>query len=127
MLKDIKKIPFLYKLIEDVKMTRTLCIIDAGATQEAIDHNQEVGIHNAKVDALIEQKVDFSSRQNSVKNDTITLSNKLNNLNILRKAFSTSGIVAFKLENLTKELENTINHYLSLLSDGQFQVSFKLD
>ena len=115
------------KLIEDVKMTRTLCTTDAGATQEAIDHNQEVGIHNAKVDALIEQKVDFSSRQNSVKNDTITLSNKLNNLNILRKAFSTSGIVAFKLENLTKELENTINHYLSLLSDGQFQVSFKLD
>ena len=108
-------------------MTRTLCATDAGATQEAIDYNQEVGIHNAKVDALIEQKVDFSSRQNSVKNDTITLSNKLNNLNILRKAFSTSGIVAFKLENLTKELENTINHYLSLLSDGQFQVSFKLD
>ena len=115
------------KLIENVRMTRTLCATDAGTTQEAIDHNQEVGIHNAKVEALIEQKVDFSSRQNSVKNDTITLSNKLNNLNILRKAFSTSGIVAFKLENLTKELENTINHYLSLLSDGQFQVSFKLD
>ena len=31
------------------------------------------------------------------------------------------------LENLTKELEITINHYLSLLSDGQFQVEFKLN
>ena len=45
----------------------------------------------------------------------------------MKKAFSTSGIVAFKLENLTKELETTINYYLSLLSDGQFQVSFRLD
>jgi len=45
----------------------------------------------------------------------------------LKKAFSTSGIVAFKLENLTKELETTINYYLSLLSDGQFQVEFNLD
>ena len=33
----------------------------------------------------------------------------------------------FKLENLTKELEVSINHYLSLLSDGQFQVEFRLD
>ena len=45
----------------------------------------------------------------------------------MKKAFSTSGIVAFKLENLTKELEVTINRYLSLLSDGQFQGSFRLD
>ena len=45
----------------------------------------------------------------------------------MKKAFSTSGIVAFKLENLTKELQNAINHYLSLLSDGQFQIRFTLD
>ena len=45
----------------------------------------------------------------------------------MRKAFSTTGIVAFKLENLTKELENTINKYLSELSDGKFQVIFRLE
>ena len=38
----------------------------------------------------------------------------------------TSDDIAY-LENLTKELEVTINHYLASLSDGQFQVSFKLD
>ena len=94
---------------------------------EAIEHNKSVGIHNARVDALIDQKNDFSNRQNKVKNDTLSKSNQINSLNILKKAFSTSGIVAFKLENLTKELEVSINHYLSLLSDGQFQVEFKLD
>ena len=95
--------------------------------QGALNHNQDVEIHNAKVDALIEQKEDFLSRQKVVKNDIISLSERINNLEILKKAFSTSGIVAFKLENLTKELEVTINRYLSLLSDGQFQVSFRLD
>ena len=95
--------------------------------QDATEHNQKVGIHNAKVAALVEQKEDFLSRQTVIKNDILSLSNKLNNLNVLKKAFSTSGIVAFKLENLTKELETTINYYLSLLSDGQFQVSFRLD
>lgn len=91
------------------------------------EHNKQVGIHNAKVEALIDQKNDFSIRQNSVNDATLTKSNQINSLNILKKAFSTSGIVAFKLENLTKELENSINYYLSLLSDGQFQVEFKLD
>ena len=75
----------------------------------------------------MEQKLDFTNRQNAVKSDTISKQSQTNSLNILKKAFSTSGIVAFKLENLTKELEVSINHYLSLLSDGQFQVEFKLD
>jgi len=95
--------------------------------EKAVEHNSNVSAHNAKVDALLDQKEEFSNRQVTLKNDTVSIQNQLNSLNILKKAFSTSGIVAFKLENLTKELEITINHYLSLLSDGQFQVEFKLD
>jgi len=94
---------------------------------EAQAHNESVAAHNAKVDALIEQKKDFTNRQTVLKDDILVKSDQINALNILKKAFSTSGIVAFKLENLTKELEIAINHYLSLLSDGQFQVEFKLD
>jgi DNA repair exonuclease SbcCD ATPase subunit len=101
--------------------------VQQAASENAQDHNKQVGIHNARVDALTDQKNDFSIRQKSVKDVTLTKSNQINSLNILKKAFSTSGIVAFKLENLTKELENSINYYLSLLSDGQFQVEFKLD
>ena len=92
-----------------------------------VNFNKQVGVNNAKIEALEEQKANFLNRQNVVKNDKISLSKSLNNLNILKKAFSTSGIVAFKLENLTKELQNAINHYLSLLSDGQFQIRFTLD
>lgn len=94
---------------------------------EITDYNRRVSAHNAKVDALKEQKSEFLSRQSIVKADILNKSSQSNALTILKKAFSTSGIVAFKLENLTKELETTINHYLSTLSDGQFQVEFSLD
>ena len=94
---------------------------------DAIQFNENASISNAKRDALIDQKNDFTVRQKSIKNDILVKSNQINSLNILKTAFSTSGIVAFKLENLTKELEIAINSYLSVLSDGQFQVEFKLD
>jgi DNA repair exonuclease SbcCD ATPase subunit len=94
---------------------------------KAVNYNKQVSAHNAKVQTLIEQKNEFLIRQKVLATDIIAKSSRLNSLAVLKKAFSTSGIVAFKLENLTKELETTINYYLSLLSDGQFQVEFKLD
>lgn len=95
--------------------------------REVTDHNKRVSAHNAKVEALKEQKSDFIIRQDRLKTDILNKSSEANALNVLKKAFSTSGIVAFKLESLTKELEATINYYLSVLSDGQFQVEFSLD
>ena len=96
------------------------------ARQEIVEHNEQVKIHNTKVDTLTEQKAQFLNRQDVVNSDIINLKSKVQNLTILRKAFSTTGIVAFKLENLAKELEETINHYLSEFSDGQFQLIFRL-
>lgn len=93
----------------------------------ALEHNEQVKIHNTKLDALQEQKRQFLVRQQLLNNDIISLNSKIKNITILRKAFSTTGIVAFKLENLTKELEDTINRYLSELSDGKFQVVFRLE
>ena len=101
--------------------------IENDNANDAIQFNENASITNAKRDALIDQKNDFTVRQKSIKSDILSKSNQTNSLNILKKAFSTSGIVAFKLENLTKELEIAINKYLSTLSDGQFQVEFKLD
>jgi len=97
------------------------------AIREITEHNKRVSAHNAKIEALKEQKSDFTIRQDTIKLDILNKSSEANALSILKKAFSTSGIVAFKLESLTKELETTINYYLSTLSDGQFQVEFSLD
>jgi len=119
--------PDIGNIQEEVKSLQAEYNAQLKAEKDGNDHNHGVAAHNAKVDALLEQKEEFSIRQSAIKGDTISKHNQLNSLNILKKAFSTSGIVAFKLENLTKELEVSINHYLSLLSDGQFQVEFKLD
>ena len=120
-----------YPNIDDIKNKRNALLQEYKTQKEKYDQvvnfNKQVGVTNAKILAPEEQREDFLNRQNVVKNATIKLTKSLNNLNILKKAFSTSGIVAFKLENLTKELQNTINHYLSLLSDGQFQIRFALN
>lgn len=45
-------------------------------------------------------------------------------LEILKKAFSTNGLLAYKIENLVKELEELANSYLAELSDGRFTLEF---
>jgi DNA repair exonuclease SbcCD ATPase subunit len=122
-----KEFPNVTELQSELRNLQAIASTNSKEIKDAIDHNKRVSAHNAKVDALIEQKNEFTIRQTSVKDDIVTKSDQSVSLNILKKAFSTSGIVAFKLENLTKELEVTINYYLSLLSDGQFQVEFTLD
>ena len=93
---------------------------------DARKHNDSVKIRNAKIDALVEQLRDFKARQELLNDDILKIQDEVANIAILRKAFSTSGIVAYKLENVAKQLEDNINHYLALLSDGQFQVIFRL-
>jgi DNA repair exonuclease SbcCD ATPase subunit len=122
-----KEFPNVTELQSELRNLQAIASTNSKEIKDAIDHNKKVSAHNAKVDALIEQKNEFTIRQTSVKDDIVIKSDQSVSLNILKKAFSTSGIVAFKLENLTKELEVTINYYLSLLSDGQFQVEFTLD
>jgi DNA repair exonuclease SbcCD ATPase subunit len=94
--------------------------------EEAIKYNDSVKVRNAKIEGLKEQIIDFKARQELIKNDILSIQEEIACLTILRKAFSTSGIVAYKLENVAKQLEEGINHYLSMLSDGQFQIIFRL-
>lgn len=88
--------------------------------------NEAVRLHNTKIDLLRDEKEKFLSRQEVLSGDILKIQQKVNNISILKKAFSASGIVAFKLENVAKDLEQTINKYLSVLSDGQFSVVFRL-
>lgn len=94
--------------------------------REVKQYNDSVKIRNAKIDALVEQLRDFKARQELLNYDIVKLQSEITNISILRKAFSTSGIVAYKLENVAKQLEDNINYYLAILSDGQFQVVFRL-
>jgi DNA repair exonuclease SbcCD ATPase subunit len=54
------------------------------------------------------------------------LSEKMAIVNVLTKTFSTTGLVAYKIECLVKDLEEITNKYLIDLSDGRFQIGFKI-
>jgi len=45
-------------------------------------------------------------------------------LEVLKKSFSTNGLLAYKIENLVGELEELANEYLAELSDGRFTLEF---
>ena len=45
-------------------------------------------------------------------------------MQIYSKAFGTNGLLAYKIENLVKDLEELTNEYLAELSDGRFNLQF---
>jgi len=121
-----KEYPDYKEISKQLRELETILSTQEQAVTEARNYNDSVKIRNAKIDALKEQVRDFKARQELVKNDIVIIQDEIANITILRKAFSTSGIVAYKLENVAKQLEDSINRYLSVLSDGQFQILFRL-
>lgn len=89
-------------------------------------HNRDVSAHNSKVELISKQLVEMNEELEIYSGKLKHLSDKMNLLNILNKTFSTTGLVAYKIECLVKDLEDITNKYLVDLSDGRFQISFKV-
>lgn len=96
------------------------------ARAKAIETNRQVAAHNAKVESLAEQIADNSEQLSKARKEHIKLADRLNKLQVLVKAFSTTGLVAYKIECLVKDLEQLTNEYLAEMSDGRFQLSFQI-
>lgn len=88
--------------------------------------NNEALKHNSKIDIYLEQNEAFTAQLTETREQIGELVNKLKNLEVLKKAFSTNGLIAYKLENLVKDLEVFANEYLAELSDGRFSLQFSL-
>ena len=88
--------------------------------------NKEATIHNASVDVISKQLTEYNEQLEAHSASLHSLSERMVTLNLLNKAFSTTGLVAYKIEGLVKDLEELTNHYLVDLSDGRFQLAFKI-
>ena len=88
--------------------------------------NTERAAHNNKLTVIQTQLIEMSEELEEWSGKLHGLSKKLNSLNILVKTFSTTGLVAYKIENLVKDLEGISNEYLGELSGGRFQISFQI-
>ena len=71
-----------------------------------------------------EQTEEFQDELESLLGDIGAIEDKFTSVEILKKAFSTNGLLAYKIENLVKDLEELTNEYLAELSDGRFSLEF---
>ena len=92
--------------------------------QKLTAENQKRTRQNTRIQVIQEQSDSFQIRLNSARKQLAVEEKQASSLEILKKAFSTNGLIAYKIENLVKELEELTNTYLAELSDGRFTLEF---
>jgi DNA repair exonuclease SbcCD ATPase subunit len=89
-----------------------------------IAENAKIDKQNTRILVIQEQQDDFKEQLKVLRVEIEEVSKVHNNLEVLKKAFSTNGLLAYKIEYLVKELETIVNEYLAELSDGRFTLTF---
>jgi len=100
-------------------------ISEARAQLEDISaENEKRTRRNTRIQVIEEQTQEFLDQLSEAEASLAKRVELHSNLEILKKAFSTNGLLAYKIENLVKELEELVNSYLGELSDGRFTLEF---
>ena len=89
----------------------------AGENEKRTRENTRIEIIQAQTDGFIEKL----NKASEVLKEVSELDA---NLEILKKAFSTNGLLAYKIENLVKELDELTNTYLAEVSGGRVTLEF---
>lgn len=92
----------------------------------ATKSNNEALSHNARISMIEGQLQEYNKELLDLKGTKELLEDKFAKIGVLAKTFSSTGLIAYKIECLVKDLEDQINQYLSTLSDGRFQLGFKI-
>ena len=79
---------------------------------------------NTRIQVIQEQTAEFVEQLQEYDGKLAGNQKLESELDILKKAFSTNGLLAYKIENLVGELEEMANEYLAELSDGRFTLEF---
>lgn len=95
--------------------------------KQAQDHNVTVQQHNSRVETIKQQMVEIHEELEEHSHQLNLMNERMSILQVLAKTFSTTGLVAYKIECLVKDLEAITNNYLVDLSDGRFQIGFKVN
>ena len=79
---------------------------------------------NTRIQVIQEQTAEFVEQQEEYDGKLAGTQKLESDLEVLKKSFSTNGLLAYKIENLVGELEELANEYLAELSDGRFTLEF---
>jgi DNA repair exonuclease SbcCD ATPase subunit len=112
------------ELEDKVVILKTKIQAERGALEEAIEENTKIERHNTKVSIWQEQSEDYETQLEEVTSGIIDEEARNTYLEVLKKAFSTNGLLAYKIESLVKDLEDK---YLAELSDGRFNLQFVIN
>jgi DNA repair exonuclease SbcCD ATPase subunit len=93
----------------------------------AEEHNTKAQQHNSRVETIKQQLQEMSEELEEHSFQLKIMNERMSILQVLTKTFSTTGLVAYKIECLVKDLEDITNRYLVDLSDGRFQIAFKVN
>ena len=112
---------------EQIQELRAKIATARSSLQEVIDENEKRERHNTRIGIILEQTEQFESDLSKSESRLQSAENKLAVLETLKKAFSTNGLLAYKIESLVKELEVLTNEYLAEFSDGRFAINFVVE
>ena len=140
--KAIKDWESIYRSIDDKLPTQVINEEELGDKIEAlrkriastreslskvVEENERRERHNTRIGIIQEQTEQFQEQLSSLESGLQSSEDKLTILEILKKAFSTNGRLAYKIESLVKELEILTNEYLAEFSDGRFSINFVVE
>jgi DNA repair exonuclease SbcCD ATPase subunit len=108
----------------DINKLQTKIREDREAWETIVAENERIERHNTRISIIEEQQQDFEDQLSTLIEEISEIEEKLGHIEILKKAFSTNGLLAYKIENLVKDLEELTNEYLADLSDGRFSLEF---
>ena len=111
----------LERKLEDVRANLLLAKDHISSTAR---ENERRTKQNTRIQVIQEQTDNFLQERGEISKVLDKQEALISNLEILKKAFSTNGLLAYKIENLVKELEELANTYLGELSDGRFTLEF---
>ena len=95
--------------------------------EEINQENIAISKRNTRIQVIQEQTQEFITQLGDATKVLNKHADLDANLEILKKAFSTNGLLAYKIENLVVELEEVANTYLAELSDGRFTLGFAVE
>jgi DNA repair exonuclease SbcCD ATPase subunit len=120
--------PYVYDdMVEEIAQLEKLDAEQKAKVQQALAHNTKA----ASIRDLIEYKKkklkEYEDAIDRLSTKVTQLSSREGKLKVLTDAFSSKGLIAYKLETMVKSFEGLINEYLQVLSDGQFNLTFIVD
>ena len=115
------------ELGDKIQALRERIATTRNSLSKIVEENERRERHNTRIGIIQEQTEQFQEQLSSLELGLSSSEDKLTILEILKKAFSTNGLLAYKIESLVKELEILTNEYLAEFSDGRFSINFVVE